>query len=92
MTLPTAQALLEPIRSEAVVAEKAFDADPLLDCIKCKEQRPFDQYQYRNPNRNVVESFLARLKQFRCIATRYDKLASRFASFAALVAAFLWLK
>ncbi len=97
-----AQALLEPIQPEAVVADKAFDADALLDCIKRKnakavippkanrkEQRSFDRDQYRN--RNVVERFFARLKQFRRIATRYDKLASRFASFVALAAAILWL-
>ena len=102
-----AQALLEPNQPETAVADKAFDADTLLDCINPKnakaftapkanrkEQRPFDQYRYRNRNRNrnVVERFFARLKQLRCIATRYDKLPSRFASFVALVAAFLWLK
>jgi transposase len=83
------------------VADKAFDADTLLDCINRKnakaviapkayrkEHRPFDQYQYQY--RNVVERFFARLKQFRHIATRHDKIASRFASFVALVAPFLW--
>ena len=98
-----AEALLETIQPEAVVADKAFDADALLDYIKRKHaravippkanrqsQRPFDRDHYRN--RNVVERFFARLKQFRRIATRYDKLASRFASFVALAAAILWLK
>ena len=97
-----AQPLLEPIPAEAVVADKAFDADTLFDCINRKtakaiiapkasrkEQRPFDQYQCRN--RHVVERFFARRKPFRRIATRYEKLASRFASFVALVAVFLWL-
>ncbi|MFZ2207168.1 MAG: IS5/IS1182 family transposase, partial [Porticoccaceae bacterium] len=32
-----------------------------------------------------------RLKEFRRIATRYDKLASRFSAFIALVASFVWL-
>ena len=40
--------------------------------VNRKEQRPFDLYQYRN--RNVVERFFARLKQFRYIATRYADL------------------
>ena len=89
------------------MADKAFDADTLLDSINLKtakpvippkanrkEQRPFDQcqYQYDYRNRHVVERFFARRKPFPRIATRYDKLASRFASFVALVAAFLWLK
>jgi transposase len=39
----------------------------------------------------LVERFFCRIKQFRRIATRYDKLATRFASFVALVAAVIWL-
>jgi transposase len=38
-----------------------------------------------------VERFFARLKQFRRVATRYDKLAERFRSFIELAAAFVWL-
>ncbi|MFY9326430.1 MAG: transposase, partial [Georgfuchsia sp.] len=38
-----------------------------------------------------VERFFCRIKQFRRIATRHDKLAERFASFVALTAAVIWL-
>lgn len=98
-----AQALIEKIQPQAVLADKAYDADVLLAYIKGKNakavipqkvnrktQRNFDRYHYRN--RNLIERFFARLKQFRRVATRYDKLASRFASFIALVASVLWLR
>ena len=98
-----AQALLEEIEPEAVLADKAYDADALLSCIESKgakavippkanrkEQREFDRHQYRN--RNVIERFFARIKQFRRVATRFEKLATRFASFVELVASVLWLK
>lgn len=98
-----AQALLEDLTPEAVLADKAYDADALLACIENKGakavippkanrkvKREFDRYQYRN--RNLIERFFARIKQFRRVATRYDKLASRFASFVALAASLLWLK
>ena len=39
----------------------------------------------------LVDRFFCRIKQFRRIATRYDKLAERFASFVALTAAVIWL-
>ena len=52
-------------------------------------QRSFDQHLYRNRYR--AERFFCRIKQFRRIATRYDELAERFASFVALAAAFIWL-
>ena len=98
-----AQALIDEIEPQAILADKAYDADALLGCIESKnakavippkanrkEQREFDRHQYRN--RNVIERFFASLKQFRRVATRYDKLASRFGSFVALAASLLWLR
>ena len=98
-----AQALIETIAPQAVLADEAYDANALLMCITNKKakavipptatrkvQREYDRYQYRN--RNVIERFFARLKQFRRVATRYDKLATRFASFVALTASLLWLQ
>jgi transposase len=94
--------LLEAIVTSAVVADKAYDADALLNQItqqgaaavipprahRC-EQRAFDIHQYTH--RNLIERCFCRMKHFRRIATRYDKLASRFSSFIAVVAAFMWL-
>ena len=54
-----------------------------------KEPRPVDWAQYKK--RNLVERFFARLKQFRRVATRYDKLAERFRSFIELAAAYVWM-
>lgn len=98
-----AEALIRDIYPDAVLADKAYDTDGLIFSIadknakvvipprsNRKEQREFDKQQYRN--RNVIERFFARIKQFRRIATRYDKLASRFQSFFALVASIEWLK
>ena len=98
-----AQALIETVEPDAVLADKAYDANALLKCIgdkmakavipstaSRKVRREYDRYQYRN--RNVIERFFAKLKQFRRVATRYDKLATRFASFVALTASLLWLQ
>ncbi|MBI4741481.1 MAG: transposase, partial [Betaproteobacteria bacterium] len=40
---------------------------------------------------HLVGRFFNRLKQFRRIATRYDKLASRFNAFLQLACAYIWL-
>lgn len=97
-----AQTLIEAVASAAVVADKAYDADALIQSItdmgaaavipprgNRKQPRTFDKHQYKH--RNLIERFFCRMKHFRRIATRYDKLASRFSSFIALVAAFLWM-
>ena len=91
------------MKPQAVLVDKADDTNSLLQCIadknakaviprkaNRKDLRKFDKHQYRN--RNLVERFFARIKQFRRVATRYDKLASRFASFVALTASVLWLR
>ena len=53
-----------------------------------KHPHPFDPGPYRL--RNVIERMFCRLKDFRRIATRYDRLAGNFASAVALVAAVTW--
>ncbi|MER7484287.1 IS5 family transposase [Streptomyces sp. NPDC126510] len=50
----------------------------------------FDREIYRD--RNVVERCFARLKQFRAIATRFDKLADRYRAGVVLASLILWLR
>ncbi|MFG2337750.1 IS5 family transposase [Streptomyces yangpuensis] len=50
----------------------------------------FDKEVYRD--RNVVERCFARLKQFRAIATRFDKLADRYRAGVVLASLILWLR
>src|SRR5215218_9029296 len=55
-----------------------------------KEPAPLDRGLYRLRNR--VERLVNRLKQFRAVATRYDKTAESFLAFVHLAAARLWLR
>ena len=55
---------------------------------KRKKRHPFDKKAYRG--RNVVERAFCRLKDWRRIATRYDKLARNFAASVILAAIFRW--
>jgi transposase len=49
----------------------------------------FDPEAYRR--RNVVERCISRLKQFRALATRYDKRAVNYRAFVILASLMLWL-
>jgi transposase len=49
----------------------------------------FDREAYRR--RNVVERCIGRLKQFRALATRYDKRAANYRAFVVLACLMLWL-
>jgi len=54
------------------------------------QKPPYDKVRYRGRNR--IERFFNKLKQFRRIATRYDKLRITFFAAVCLVAAFLIIK
>lgn len=99
---PEALPLLDDVKPGSVAADKAYDTDALIEHLQTLNvqavipsrthrlvQRPLDKHLYRS--RNLVERFFCRIKQFRRVATRYDKLSERFASFVALAAAFIWL-
>ena len=51
-------------------------------------QRIYDRHIYKD--RNLIERFCNRIKQFRRIATRYDKLARNYLSMLNLVCAYIW--
>lgn len=95
-------ALLVDIPTTAVSADKGYDSDELVETIESAEalanipprsnrktKRNVDWHRYKG--RHLVECFFNRLKQFRRIATRYDKLASRFGAFLHLACAYVWL-
>lgn len=52
-------------------------------------QRTFERERYRERNR--IERLISRLKQFRRIATRYEKLAENYLAMVTLAALVLWL-
>ncbi|MCP3724706.1 IS5 family transposase [Paraburkholderia sp. CNPSo 3272] len=99
---PKAMPLLGDVIPGSVAADKAYYTDALIAHLHTLdvqvvipsranrlEQRDLDKHLYRF--RNLVERFFARIKQFRRVATRYDKLSERLTSFIALAASFIWL-
>ena len=94
---------LPDLAAEALIADKAFDAEervlkPLAQAGKTtvippkgnrKELRPYDKDLYKA--RHLIENFFAKLKQFRAIATRYDKRATHFLGAIHLAATVIWL-
>jgi transposase len=100
--LSQAQPLLDEVEPQAFLADKAYDADALIETLEERGitpvipskanrliQRQTDFALYRE--RNLVERFFCKLKGFRAIATRYDKLASSFLAAIQLVSAIIWL-
>jgi len=101
--LACAQDLIKDVDPQALIADKAYDADPLIDSLAQREitpvippksnrktKRDCDFALYRE--RNLIERFFNKIKHFRAIATRYDKLARNFLAAVRLVSAIILLK
>lgn len=86
-----------------LLADKGYDANSLRSAVKekkewanippkanRKEQICFSPLLYKA--HNLVERFLNKAKQFRRIATRYDKLAENYLAALKLVSIRIWLR
>ncbi|MCB0141932.1 MAG: IS5 family transposase [Caldilineaceae bacterium] len=98
-----AKTLLDNLEFEQVIADMAYDSNDFLDFIAAQkalvvipsrahrtEPREYDEYLYKE--RHLVECFFNKIKWFRRIFTRFDKLARRYLAFLHFAAALIWLK
>ena len=95
--------LLPAIQADTLIGDKAFDAQQrVIDPLTCagkavvippkanrKVSRDYDRDLYKA--RHLIENFFAKLKQFRAIATRYDKTSRNFLAAIHLTATVIWL-
>ena len=96
-------ALLKGRQADYVIADKGYDADAFIEVIDAMgaipviparknrtEPRHYDVHLYKE--RHLVECFINKIKWYRRIFSRFDKLAKRFLGFLALVATLIWLR
>src|SRR5580698_6987548 len=87
-----ANELVEHLRTGAVIADKGYDSNAFVERVRStrakavipprsnrKTRRRYSRVLYRT--RNIVERFFSRIKHFRRVATRYDKLAENYLAF-----------
>jgi len=97
-----ASALIQGLAADYVIADKGYDADAFIAAIESaqavsvvpprsnrKHMREYDTHLYRE--RNLVERVFQKLKHYRRIATRYERLAVTFQAMLSLVACIIWL-
>ena len=98
-----ASSLIAGFSANYVLADRAYDADYLMAAIRKAGGEPvipprrhrrvrhaYDKDLYKE--RNQIERLFAKLKEFRRVATRYDKLMANFLGFVQIAAIALWLK
>lgn len=99
-----AQTLIDQVQGEFLIADKGYDSEAIREYAKSKNMTPiipkrsnnknsdkdFDLQLYRN--RHVIENLFAKLKHYKSIAMRADKLARNFKAVVTFACTFLWLK
>lgn len=100
-----AQQLIERIEEGNYwIADKGYDSDEIRECVRkkgmkpiiprrsnsCKNNSEFDSHLYKI--RHLVENLFAKLKHFRSIATRFEKLARNFKAMVFIACSLIWLK
>lgn len=97
-----AKALVNNEHCDYLLGDRGYDADSFRSDLKNKNIIPvipgrsnrleeviYDEYIYRE--RNMIERFFNRMKNFRRLATRYDKRACMYQAFITLFCVFKWL-
>ena len=100
---PQAAALIEGLPAEVIMADTAYDADHLRQAIAAKgalavipnnpsraRKYPLDKHLYAQ--RHLVECCFSKLKQFRRVATRFEKTARNYRAVVTLAAIVLWMR
>jgi transposase len=95
--------LIDGVPFEVVIADKGYDKKALVEEIEArggeavipplstrKEQRVIDKERYKD--RNLAERFWHKLKQFRRVATRYEKTARNFLAFVHVASVMVLLR
>ena len=94
--------LIAGLEGEYVIADKGYDSNKFVELIESmgmeavipprsnrKSPRAYDAELYRE--RNIVERFIHKIKNYRRIACRFDKLSLRYLGFLQFVSAFMWI-
>ena len=99
-----AEALLAGLLAvDYVIGDRSYDASELLEIIvnsgavpaipshpRRAEQRKYDKHLYKE--RHLVECLSNKIKHFRRVFSRFDKLASRYLGFLNFTGALIWLR
>lgn len=93
--------LLDDIHNAYVLGDRAYSAKALVDALTARgcvavipanpthPQRDYDTHLYKD--RHLVENFFQKIKRFRRIAMRFEKLARNFLAFLLLASTLVWL-
>ena len=98
-----APALLQEVTFEALAADRGYDSDALRELLRAQNCEPiipgrkgrkepvlYDQHRFKA--RHLIENTFERLKEYRRLATRYEKTDRMLTSLLTIGCFLLWLR
>ena len=86
-----------------LIADRSYGAQDFVDALlaraievvippkkNAQQPREYDEWRYRE--RHLIECFIGKIKHFRRIFSRFDKLAKRYLGFLQFVSSLIWLR
>lgn len=101
--LAGADVLLSGLKAKVLIGDKGYDAskrvrnvltDRGIKVVIPPRANRVDQFEYDAKlygTRHRIENLFSRMKDYRCVSTRYDKLAVTFLGTVCLVACLFWI-
>jgi transposase len=91
------------LKFEHVLADRSYTAQEFRDLIiasgaepvippKKNAKHPHDYDEWRYRERHLVECFMGKIKHFRRVFSRFDKLANRYLGFVQFASVLIWLR
>ena len=100
---PHAKELIKDYHPQALIADKGYDDDTLIKAVEAdgikavipprknrKEQREYDKHLYKE--RHLVECFINKIKHYRRVFSRFEKLSKNYMGFLSFASALIWLR
>ena len=95
--------LIVDLDFDYLIADRSYGAQDFVDELitsgiepvippnkNAREPRAYDEWRYRE--RHLIECFIGKIKHFRRVFSRFDKLAKRYLGFLQFVSALIWLR
>jgi len=100
---PQAARLIKDFEPQVLIADKGYDVNPLIESVTAKGikavippkknrlvQREYDRHLYRE--RHLIECFINKIKHYRRVFSRFDKLSKNYLGFLSFASALIWLR
>jgi transposase len=93
---PQAKAVIEGYAAQVLMGDKGYDDGKLVETVEAKGMQavipPRANRKQQREDRHLVECFINKIKHYRRLFSRFEKLSKYYLGFLSFVSALIWLR